>query len=1437
MKKLNLILTLILAWIGVTNSTAQMSNADKLTAIIGSSAATSMNSGTYYVLQNSATGAYLVDNSGTFTTNATAPASGDADAAIIYPYLFTRTAQGYIQSAAGNNLPTLSSDYIIGGDDETVGDGRQLAPRRRAAAGVYTVSAGTVTGYIALANNSLFLTCDLYGAKQQSNFTDWKAVPVSFVNRGESTDCFITYIYMYGSTEWYRETKTVTVGDAYPELHQQPQGVKYMTIPSGTVTGSETFTVNCELTGESPVKYFSPDFASAKWVFLSIHNNTYHLRYVNGQNYITVNTSQTTRPATTSGYYGYQWAFVGNPITGFKIVNRLAGSNKILVSAAPSSTNNGGDTFPVMMDETSVNTDTYNKTWSVREIYYGFMLSRPGESTYINNRGGKMSYWTSYDYGSVFTVAPVDMSMTAPTLDTSKNYMLVNKLTGKALADKLVDDTHVAYPIDPDAADHYCIWTVEKSGNYYRFKNYANTSYYIGTAAPSGDPNAYITLATASSGNYYVRQSPDDGYYYLLTSIASTSGTKDRVALADNNGQYTTFGGAFGNAMEWELREVTPEEPVTVASTITSGNYYRLVNRAYTGRAMADTGGKVAGVDLDRDSYNQVWKITKSGSTYSLQNALTGKYIQLNPGSSTQFSTGTTARYFTSHSETEDDVTYFAFDSGNNGYNSLHCASSQNYFVVGWTYSGINASYWSLENVTLTSEDLAAIDAARDVANGTSTDYTTQLATFFSDYACTTLKSNYASMTDAALRSAMSSLPSDLQEMAVRVKNDTWNSDATYNRYEKDFRIHSYEIYSNGSNAYWGGKTGIGPFAHLFNPTGIQAKGGDIVYLFVDSNVKDTNATLEVECVTGTNRSGATKTLKRGYNVIYINADCELFISYLLNSTTLSCNDYPNIKVHIEGGTSNGCFDMHRGHTNNDWMWLRNNMFKGKYLHVKGNSVLLNLVTNLVKDADNPTGIMKIWDFIFETEESFAGCDQWKKTGQYKMMINSFHNEAGGNPHWGSGNGTSHPNLTSTGCFNYSSLANGGLWEVAHEIGHGHQKPIQLAGTDESSNNVMSQIIQFLPKYHLEDGLFETAYATRNNGVKAMAERFNAGWAWFDYLRDRMDSNSSVTGGDDNIANRWLFQLWMYFDLLGNYQPAGGNDGFAFVGALYDKLRASGLGTAKSVAAENDYLKMAKYCAEITETDLDEFFEAWGFWRTTPKYYPLTITSADGSGTQNTDSEGMYQVGGYASSNVTVSSTTTSQIATIRNQMKAYTKKGGNIMFIEDRGADSDIAYTVDGLSSKNMGDVGYYGTYSDKISKGYDFEVNGTTVTMTDGEGAVGFKIYDASGNLVAVSNMNSFSVSSAIATGLTNGTYTIVAAQGDGTDLAMGATSTMAGDVNKDGSVTIADVTALVNIILGKDNGSNPVYDHSAADVNGDSNVTIADVTTLVNKILGKN
>ncbi|MBQ8050070.1 MAG: M60 family metallopeptidase [Bacteroidaceae bacterium] len=875
-------------------------------------------------------------------------------------------------------------------------------------------------------------------------------------------------------------------------------------------------------------------------------------------------------------------------------------------------------------------------------------------------------------------------------------------------------------------------YTIAVEGNYqitgYTIKAYTNSS-TASTITPSG--GSAQTISTNSSSPTTVAVSG------LSTSSATFAVSTDSPWIV-----ITSF-------------TVTVEQ-VSYVSSITSGKTYRL-HSYYSDLSMEATGNKLSSVTTNAGSYAQMWKITKSGSYYTFQNVLTEEYIQPNSSTSGQWTLGSNKCNFSVSSKTTDGTTWFSFSNASSSWYGLHTAASQSYYVVGWNYEA-DASYWQLEEVTLTSAQEAELAEIKAV---TSADHTSALSTFFSDKACTTLKSTYASMTDAQLRSAMSSLPAALQEMAVRVKNDTWNSDATWNAYEKDFRIHEYEIYSNCE--LWYSKLKIGRFARLSNPTGIQAKTGDMLYLFVDSDVKDSNATLEAELVIGANRTGATTTLQQGYNAIYVTADCEIFITYLLNNTDESCNNYPDIKVHIEGGTCNGCFDMHRGHTNDDWAWLKSNMFKGTYLHVKGNSVMLNVYLNSVKGESNATGVMKIWDFIFDTEQSLTGCDQYKSTGQYKMMVNPFDNgTVGTNPFWSDGNhGSSHPGITTGDTFNYSNLSNigtngGAIWVIEHELGHGHQGPINIAGQTESSNNSLAQAVNLLAK---DSELFQSTRSSRGEGVKAMISRFNqdGGYSWIDYGGMRTQSGDY---SDVWISNKMYFQLWLYFDYLGNYQPSGGNTGFSFMSALYSKLRSSGLSKSTNSSspanATQDYLKIAQYAAEITQTDLSEFFEAWGFWKTSPAV----------SNDKDIPESGIYAFPDYSTYYIKV---TDAMVNSVRSAMQQYTKKGGNIMFIEDRGVGSTLA-TYNGAATSTFGEVGYYETYANKVVSPYDYTLSGTKVTMTGGKGAVGFKIYDADGNLVYIANTNSFTVSSTIAAGLKNGTYTLKAAQGDGKDYAMG-------------------------------------------------------------------
>lgn len=61
---------------------------------------------------------------------------------------------------------------------------------------------------------------------------------------------------------------------------------------------------------------------------------------------------------------------------------------------------------------------------------------------------------------------------------------------------------------------------------------------------------------------------------------------------------------------------------------------------------------------------------------------------------------------------------------------------------------------------------------------------------------------------------------------------------------------------------------------------------------------------------------------------------------------------------------------------------------------------------------------------------------------------------------------------------------------------------------------------------------------------------------------------------------------------------------------------------------------------------------------------------------------------------------------------------------------------------------------------------------------------------------------------------------------------TSVLRGDVNLDGEVSVADVNAIVDVILGGEAGEDM---QQRADVNGDSEVGVADINSVIDIILG--
>ncbi len=262
----------------------------------------------------------------------------------------------------------------------------------------------------------------------------------------------------------------------------------------------------------------------------------------------------------------------------------------------------------------------------------------------------------------------------------------------------------------------------------------------------------------------------------------------------------------------------------------------------------------------------------------------------------------------------------------------------------------------------------------------------------------------------------------------------------------------------------------------------------------------------------------------------------------------------------------------------------------------------------------------------------------------------------------------------------------------------------------------------------------------------------------------------------------------------------------------------------------------------------------------------LTVT---GSTTSGIDSSGHLTLYGQSQQSGTLNACTNSNSSSVAgiytsnggdltinggiiNATSAYYKAiyavGGNVVI--NRGTVNAAAEGTNlarGIEAKNItingGIVNATSNISGIQASGGDVTINGGRVTATGGS----YGIY-ASYITLGWTNASDSITASSYRIGDPDYGYFLKVADGqaltDGTDTYTGTltdtqrnaiagqtlvpyTSISVGDVNGDGEVNIADVTALVALIL-----SDSPY-HPVADINGDNRLSIADVTALVNNI----
>ena len=207
---------------------------------------------------------------------------------------------------------------------------------------------------------------------------------------------------------------TVLSGDPYPtpsaiETEVSAEFYTLAGVPEGTV-GKEDEVITLTIENNLPFQV-SSDFNNVYWYNLTLTADRNYLTHSASMSYISTGATTVSTPSATD--YNSQWAFVGNILSGFKIINRGAGEGYILSSSTNTASNTGGSTYPIMTAEPVAES---NNTYWIPTVstsisgQNGFYLHQLGIPTNrMNSRDNRLAYWTGgADAGSTFIATLVD---------------------------------------------------------------------------------------------------------------------------------------------------------------------------------------------------------------------------------------------------------------------------------------------------------------------------------------------------------------------------------------------------------------------------------------------------------------------------------------------------------------------------------------------------------------------------------------------------------------------------------------------------------------------------------------------------------------------------------------------------------------------------------------------------------------------------------------------------------------------------------------------------------------------------------------------------------------------------------------------------------------------------------------------------------------------
>ena len=765
--------------------------------------------------------------------------------------------------------------------------------------------------------------------------------------------------------------------------------------------------------------------------------------------------------------------------------------------------------------------------------------------------------------------------------------------------------------------------------------------------------------------------------------------------------------------------------------------YYQIVSDTY-GKAMREDFivGELSTSGFNSSDYSYYWKLEKlANGRYVFQNAVTGKYIVPQNGqTSRSYTTAEGKGTGFDLQRNTDDPYVLAFEMVDANNVGIHCAESQGYHPVGW-YTHNEANKWVFKEATL---DPAKLKEQQD-AYKTRVDltknvdvYAEKVAKYFTNSAATEVTAATKAMTDEALKAQMTTegVPQGLQEVVLKIKNQSWTVYPSGRNWEKLFRIADYKVYSENNYGAWARPMGIGyDYGSMTNPTGVTARDGEDLFVFLGDDIPQ-NATVQIELVPlGTRSAGKYYNLKKGLNIILNQGENNVFVNYIGRTYNNGkyLRDYKPMNIHIEGGKVNGYFDLTKGNTNEDWQTMQSDgLVWAKAFNMKGELIVLNMPGADCKRYTpvHMKELVEIWNSIVQREDDLMGF-RADKRDKCNNVLNATAVDHG--YMYATTGGTYYNYNTLGDVLNYDKMkwGNGTLWGPAHEFGHNHQQLFNTAGMTEISVNMYSNMVMFT-----------------SGRVTSRSE--NCSYIDVDGKRYDGVCESAVSTYADRFANKkkWFeYGTWgttqMYYKLYLMFHATGLDDQFWHNCLDYlRKNRLEGQGTA-NCQGQKDYLLFAMACSYAAKQDLSSFFEAWGH------FY-----NVNGS-----------VIGDYSN---TTMYTTRAQWNEAKKFMQKFPKgPANNMIFIDDHIRPTPAIYPnaapgtmrEDFNGAVRVGTMGDFGSWDqfkkDSLGTGWavvkeEKTVNGRrTYTMeAKNSHVVGFKIYDSKGNLMYFANTKTFTI-----------------------------------------------------------------------------------------------